>query len=199
MAYRLPVNLGISTTSLERIAQAEQAVDQFFVPLIADSLHLVKEQAVQNLSGVPFTSETGTHTIQKRTGRGAASVQVQAPYGSPFRGRLFASAKTRYGNNPEYDYLAILEYGHDGIKPKYTPTARRGFVSKARLTIPGGDHQLVHGENGFRGITGRYTFVREIPPMAGKYWMKSALETSTDKIQVHAEGMASRFIEERGL
>lgn len=198
MAYRIRLN--ISDRSLDRLRQAHGSVDQVFGPLVRDALDLTKEYAVQNLSGVPFSSRTGTHTINKRTGKGAASLQVQAPYGSPFKGRLFASAKTRYANNPEvYDYLAILEYGRGEIRPKYTPSARAGMQSRARLTIPGGGHQLVQGQGGFRGMSGRYSFVSRIPPMEGKYWMASAAESAGPDIAAMANRRVGQFLADNGL
>lgn len=198
MAYRIRLN--ISDRSLDRLRQAHGAVDQVFGPLVRDSLDLAKEYAAQNLSGVPFTSRTGTHTINKRTGKGVASLQVQAPYGSPFKGRLFASAKTRYANNPEtYDYLAILEYGRGEIRPKYTPAARAGMQGRARLTIPGGGQQLVSGQNGFRGASGRYRFVGRIPPMEGKFWMAAAAESAGPDIAALANQRVERFLQDQGL
>lgn len=198
MAYRIRLNIADST--IQRFAQARGSADEFFVPTVREALDILKEHAVQNLSGVPFTSETGTHTIHKRTGKGAASVQVQAPYGSPYRGRLWASAKTKYADNPEtYDYLSILEYGRGEVKPKYTPSMQAGFVSKARLTIPGGPHQLANGEGGFRGISGRYSFVKRLPPMAGKYWMAAAAESAAPDIDRQVNRRVDEFLHQSGL
>lgn len=198
MAYR--GTLGVKAETINRLSAIAGSVDAIIQPLVRDGLDIVKEHAVQNLSGVPFTSDTGTHVINKRTGKLAGSLQVQSPYGSPFRGRLFASAKTRYANNPEeWDYGAILEYGRGEIRPKYTPSMRAGYVSRARLTIPGGPHSLTHGENGFRGMTGRYSFVRSIPPMEGKGWMKSALETAAPEIEEHASQRVEQFLRDNGL
>lgn len=198
MAYRIRLNIADAT--IQRFAKAAGAADQFFVPTVRDALDILKEHAVQNLSGVPFTSRTGTHTIQKRTGKGAASVQVQTPYGSPYRGRLFASAKTKYADNPEtYDYLSILEYGRGEVKPKYTPSMRAGFESRARIVIPGGPHQLVNGEGGFRGISGRYRFLKRLPPMAGKYWMAAAAESATPDIEARVNRRVDEFLQQSGL
>jgi hypothetical protein len=195
MAYR--VELGLNAATAQRFAQAREAADQFFVPLVRDALDILQGYAVQNLSGVPFTSQTGTHVIQKRTGRAAASVQVQAPYGSPYRGRLFASAKTKYADNPEtYDYLSILEYGRGEVRPKYTPSAKAGFTSRARLAIPGGPHQLVTGEGGFRGVSGRYRFVKRLPPMAGKYWMQAAAEAAAPDIEDRVNRRVDEFLQQ---
>ena len=182
MAYRL--NFDFKTDALSRLSQIKGELPRLAGAIVADSADLIAEYGKQNLSGVPFSSKTGTHTIQKRTGRGAASVVAQYPYGSPFRARVFASAKTRYANNPEeHDYLAILEYGRGEIRPKYTPAAARGDFARARLTIPGGPHQLANGRNGFRGVNGRYAFTKTIPPMEGKYWMAAAATAAAPEIE----------------
>lgn len=120
--------------------------------IVGDAAETIARYGKQNLSGTPFTSRTGTHTIQKRSGRGAASY----PYGSPFRSRVSASAYSRYANNSEeVNYLAVLEYGRGEIRPQYTPPAARGDFARAQLTIPGGPHSLVNGQNIVSGISSR--------------------------------------------
>ena len=181
MAYR--VEFKIDQSQVRQLQALGQSIDQSVAPIVKDALNLIQQYAVQNLSGVPFSSETGNWTIQKRTGKGAASVQVQYPYGSPFKGRVFASAMTRYADNPEeYNYLAILEYGRGEVKPRYTPSMNGGDPGAARLAIPGGPFQLVGGQNGFRGITGRYRFVKSLKPMTGRRWMQAAVESATPEI-----------------
>jgi hypothetical protein len=198
MAYRIDFNF--KGTALEALGQVKGAVPQLAQAIVRDSADLLAEYGKQNLSGVPFTSQTGTHTIQKRTGRGAASVATQYPYGSPYRARVFASAKTRYSNNPEeWDYLAILEYGRGEIKPKYTPSAARGDFARARLAIPGGPHQLVNGQSGFRGMSGRYSFVRTIPPMEGKFWMAAAATAAGPELEEHANQLTDDLLQQYGL
>jgi len=151
---------------------------------------LVEHQAVQNLSGVPFQSKTGSHTIEKRTGKAAASVRAQVPYGAPNRGRIFASAKSQYPGNPDVDYLQILEYGRGEIRPKYTPSMLAGRSDRARLAIPSpGGRMLVSGSGGFRGRTGEYRMVRRIPPMEGKYWMEAAAQAATPEIEELARSL----------
>ncbi len=179
MAFRVSVNVSASN----QLGSIGQQIEARIPGILKDVLDAIAHQAVQNLSGVPFQSETGTHTIQKRTGKGAASVQVQYPYGSPYKGRVFASAFTQYGDNSErWDYLSILEFGRGEIRPKYTSSAKSGS-GRARLAIPGGSVQLVQGQGGFRGVTGRYRFVKSIPPMEGKYWMAAAAEAAKPEIQ----------------
>jgi hypothetical protein len=191
LAYRL--NFDFKTDALSRLSQIKGELPRLAGAIVSDSADLIAKYGKQNLSGVPFTSKTGTHTIQKRSGRGAASVVAQYPYGSPFRARVFASAKARYANNPEeWDYLAILEYGRGEIRPKYTPSAARGDFARARLAIPGGPHQLVNGQSGFRGITGRYAFTKSIPPMEGKYWMAAAATAAAPEI----EALANQHVED---
>jgi hypothetical protein len=186
MAYRLPIAVASGGLQL-----SDQDLNQLVQNILRDGSNLIKQYAVQNLSGVPFQSRTGSHTINKRSGRGAASVQVQYPYNSPYQSRIWADARTRYANNPEeYNYLKVLEEGRGEIRPKYTSTARRGFVSRAALTIPGGPYNLVSGQNGFRGATGNYRFVRSIKPMAGKYWLEAAMA----KAQPEIEEMATQYI-----
>lgn len=198
MAYRVSFNF--KTDAIDRLRSVKDALPQVGGAIVRDSADLIAEYAKQNLSGVPFTSRTGTHTIQKGTGRLAASVGTQYPYGSPFRARVFASAKTRYANNPEeYDYAAILEYGRGPITPRYTPSARAGNFARARLTIPGGSHNLVSGQSGFRGITGRYSFAKSIPPMEGKYWMEAAAQTATDEIHQNANDLLNDALQQYGL
>lgn len=161
------------------LRELERSLDRVVAPIMEDSLNLLKQYAVQNLSGVPYTYEGASYTIQKRSGMGAASVQIQYPYGSPFKGRVFASAMTRYDGNPEqYNYLGILEFGRGEVKPKYTPAMKAGHPERARLAIPVGPHELISGQRGFRGITGKYRFVKSLPPMEGKHWMAAAAEAA---------------------
>lgn len=189
MSYRVTFDLrGIE--SLEALTALKAAVPEIAARTVEGGAERIATYGKEHLSGVPFTSRTGTHVIQKRTGRGAASVEAQYPYGSPYRSRVFASAMTRYANNPEeWNYLAVLEYGRGEIRPKYTPSMMRGQPGRARLTIPGGPHQLVNGENNFRGISGRYSFARTIPPMAGKFWFEAAVDRAKPEIreQVNTE------------
>jgi hypothetical protein len=194
MGYRVQFDFGQG--AIAALRQAGASIDSLVAPIMQDAVNILHHEAVQNLSGVTFQSKTGTHTINKRSGRGAASVQPQYPYGSPFKARIFADYQTRYANNPEsYNILKILEEGHGGIKPKYTPAMNRGMVSQARLTVPGGRFQLVSGQTGFRGMTGRYSFVREIPPMQGRYWMDAAAKTAEPKIKAM---VAQRIKEQLG-
>jgi hypothetical protein len=198
MAYRVDFNF--KTTALDALSQVKGAVPQLAQAIVKDSADLIAAYGKQHLSGVPFTSATGTHTIQKRSGRGAASVSTQYPYGSPYRSRVFASAMVRYSNNPnEVDYLAVLEYGRGEIKPRYTPSAARGDFARARLTIPGGPHQLVNGQSGFRGMSGRYSFMKTIPPMAGKFWMAAAAERAAPEIEDRANQATMEALKQYGL
>lgn len=198
MAYRLDFNF--KAGPLEALSQFKGAVPQLAEAIVRDSADLLAEYGKQNLSGVPFTSKTGTHTIQKRSGRGAASVTAQHPYGSPYRARVFASAMTRYADNPEeWNYLAILEYGRGEIRPKYTPAAARGDFARARLAIPGGPHQLVNGQSGFRGMSGRYSFAKSIPPMEGKFWMAAAAEAAGSGIEQNANALTDKALKQYGL
>lgn len=178
MAYRL--QFSIAPNSLDTV---RQHIDLKIAPIMQDALEAIANHAKQNLSGVPFESRTGTHVINKRSGKGAASVQVQYPYGSPYRGRVFASALSQYPGNPEaVNYLAVLEYGRGEIRPKYTPSMKFGRPDRARLTIPGGPFGLVSGQNGFRGQTGRYRFAKSIPPMKGKYWLEAAANAAQKEL-----------------
>jgi hypothetical protein len=198
MAYRL--DFDFKTGPLEALSRFKGAVPQLAQQIVKDSADLLVEYGKQNLSGVPFSSQTGTHTIQKRTGRGAASVQSQYPYGSPFRARVFASALTRYADNPEeWNYLAILEYGRGEIRPKYTPSAARGDFARSRLAIPGGPHQLVNGAGGFRGMSGRYSFVKTIPPMEGKFWMAAAATAAGPELEENANQLTLDALQQYGL
>jgi hypothetical protein len=198
MAYRIDFNF--KAGPLEALNQFKGAVPQLAQAIVKDSADLLAEYGKQNLSGVPFTSSTGTHTIQKRSGRGAASVTAQYPYGSPYRARVFASALTRYANNPEeWDYLAILEYGRGEIRPKYTPAAARGDFARARLAIPGGPHQLVNGQGGFRGMSGRYSFMKSIPPMEGKFWMAAAATAAGPDLEQNANDRTDEALKQYGL
>lgn len=198
MAYRL--SFDFKSDAFARIGRIKGELPRVAGAIVADSAERIADYAKQNLSGEPFTSKTGTHTIQKRTGRGAASVIAQYPYGSPFRARVFASAKTRYADNPEvHDYLAILEYGRGEIRPKYTPSASRGDFARARLTIPGGPHALDEGKNGFRGQSGNYRFTKTIPPMEGKYWMAAAAQAAAPEIEALANAHIDDALNRLGL
>jgi hypothetical protein len=198
MPYRISVTL--NTQAIESLRSAGANLNELVGKIVPDALDIIKEQAVRNLSGVPFAGQNGSFTIQKRSGKLAASVQTQYPYGSPYKGRVFASAKTRYANNPEeYDYAAILEYGRGEVVPKYTPAMQSGRTGAARLAIPGGGNSLVHGVGGFRGMTGRYFFVKRLPPMPGRYWMQAAAESSQKSIQSMASGVMDEFLSKRGL
>lgn len=196
MAYRLKIAIE-DRKALDGLKDAARYMDQIVAPYMKDALDLIAEQARQNLSGVPFGSG---EVIQKRTGKGVASVQTQYPYRSQYNGRVYASAMTRYANNPEeYNYLAILEYGRGPIRPKYTPSMLAGNPGKARLAIPGGPFMLANGSNGFRGVSGRYRFVREIPAMEGKYWMRSALESVAPQLRQLAYEKVDEYLEAKGF
>lgn len=196
--YRIQVSL--SSDTQERLRRVETSLTDLYATLIPAVLEVTKQQAVAHLSGVPFTSETGTHVINKRTGKGAASVQTVYPYRSVHRGVVFASAMTRYANNPEeYNYLAILEYGRGPIRPKHTASVLAGKPNRARLTIPGGPYTLVHGVKGFRGKTGFYRFTKEIPAMEGKYWMRGALEAVRPKLDAIANKVVNDFLDSHGF
>jgi hypothetical protein len=181
MAYRVPISLGANLTPA--LLEKAGGIDGLVGPILRDSLETLQNYGKEHLSGVPFTSDTGSHTIHKRTGVGAASVLTQYPYGSPYKGRVFAFASTRYADNPEtYNYLAILEFGRGEIKPRYTPAALAGNPAAARLTIPGGPNALANGVGGFRGMSGNYRMVRRIPPMEGKGWMAAAVKKTEIEI-----------------
>ena len=195
MAFR--VWLKLDTGAAQRLRAMKDGAGELGQQIVADAADITKEYTVQNLSGVPFTSQTGTHIINKRTGRGAASVQVQHPYGSPFRARLFASAMSSYADNPPVNYLYILEHGRGEVRPKYTPAMQEGRSSAARLVIPGGQHYLVSGQNGFRGQSGYYRFVRRLPPMEGKHWMQAAAQAATPEIQSHSNELVHDYLNGR--
>jgi hypothetical protein len=198
MSYKLAID--IKSGPVQRLNQFAGVVPQLAQQIVADSAETIARYGKQNLSGTPFTSRTGTHTIQKRTGRGAASVTAQYPYGSPFKARVFASAFSRYSDNPEeINYLAVLEYGRGEIRPKYTPSAARGDFARARLTIPGGPHNLVNGQGGFRGISGRYSFAKTIPPMGGKFWMEAAAQAAGPEIEAQANTLIDETLKMYGL
>lgn len=194
MAYRVKVNLKSNPEALRRIrSRFSEATPK----IIRRSLDAIQQQAIENVSGVPYTDpQTGQmRQIEKRTGKLAASIRTQFPYGSPYRGRIYARAMTRYANNPEeYNYAAILEYGRGEIKPKYTPSMQRGDVRKAALTIPGGGQYLISGQNGFRGRSGNYRFVKRIPPMEGKHWMGAAVEMSLEQLSDIAKQEINKLI-----
>lgn len=199
MAYRITIDLG-GIESIQALAALRDQLPAIAARTVENAAERVATYGKEHLSGVPFTSRTGGHAIQKRTGRGAASVESQYPYGSPFKSRVFASAMTRYANNPEeWNYLAVLEYGRGEIRPKYTPSMIAGQPSRARLTIPGGPHQLVNGENNFRGISGRYSFARSIPPMAGKYWFEAAVERAKPEIKEQIDAEIKSVLTRYGL
>lgn len=199
MAYRVTIDLS-GIESIQALAALQDQLPAIAARTVESAAERVATYGKQHLSGVPFTSRTGSHVIQKRTGRGAASVESQYPYGSPFTSRVFASAMTRYANNPEeWNYLAVLEYGRGEIRPKYTPSMIAGQPSRARLTIPGGPHQLVNGENNFRGISGRYSFARSIPPMAGKYWFEAAVERAKPEIKEQIDAEIKSVLTRYGL
>lgn len=151
--------------------------------IVRDAATVLQHHYVQNLSGVPFESQTGPQIIRKQTGKSAASVQVQAPYGSPYSARVYASSPTAYPGNPErYNILKILETGRGEIIPKYTKGAREG--GRAALTIPSSGGQfLAQGQGGFRGMSGNYRFVRYIRPMVGKYPLQAAISTAKPEIE----------------
>lgn len=185
MAYRIPVKF--KAAELEAIASIQRKASRIATPILEEVLTRAQHWYGQNLSGKSFTSRTGTHVIQKRTGKGFASIQTEIPYGQPNRGRLFADAQTRYANNPEfYNYLRILETGRGEVRPRYTRSVMSGNPERARLIIPArggtGGHLLTEGVNGFRGKTGRYHFVKKLPPMEGKYPLEAAVEQTKKEI-----------------
>ncbi|MBT9316296.1 HK97 gp10 family phage protein [Leptothoe spongobia] len=198
MAYR--VQIRPKQEALDLFQSLKEGLPGVLREIVRDAADITAQYAKQNVSGVPFESETGTHTINKRSGQLAASIQYQHPYGSPFRARIFSSAKTRYADNPEeYDYGAILEYGRGEIVPRYTPSAKAGNTGQAKLTIPGGAHQLNSGTGGFRGVSGGYAFVSRIPPMEGKYWMQAAQKAAQPDITEMAQQRVDSFIEQQGF
>lgn len=177
------VKLNIDPNQLAQLRQKRDAVTAGVGAIVYDAATVLQHHAVQNLSGVPFESDTGIHTIQKRSGKSAASIQVQSPYNSPYSARVYGSSYTGYPGNPErYDILAILEYGRGEIRPRYTKGAQAG--TRSALTIPSGGGQfLSQGANGFRGMSGNYRFVSCIPPMEGKGWMQAAVRTAKPEIE----------------
>lgn len=184
MAYRFKVS--VSTAVINRLQEDREGLVNFVGPVVEDALNITQQWAVRNLSGVSFSSKTGNWAIQKRSGMSSASVQVQYPFGKPYAGRVYAYRGTRYDGNPEeYNVLKILEEGRGEVLPKYTPSARGGFVSRASLVIPveNGGRYLVSGQNGFRGVTGNYRFVKRLPPMQGRYWMQAAATSAEPEIQ----------------
>lgn len=195
MAYRIQVNFKTSTP--EAFSKLRSRLSDITPNVMRQSLDAIQQRAVENVSGVPYRDPiTGkTRTIEKRTGKLASSIRTQFPYGSPYRGRIFARAMTRYANNPEeYNYAAILEHGRGEIKPKYTPAMQRGQSSQARLTIPGGGQYLVSGQNGFRGRSGQYRFVKCIPPMEGKHWLAAAVEDTREEVEAIARKAVEKAI-----
>lgn len=181
MSYR--ISFQIDNSLVERLRSAGGNIDSIIAPIMRDGLASIQHYAVQNLSGVPFQSSSGSWSIQKRTGKGAASVQVQYPYGSPFSGRIFADSRAQYPGSPEsINYLKVLEFGHGGIEPKYTPSMQNGKPGRARLTLPGGNIPLVNGQGGFRGVTGRYRFVKRIKPLVGRRWMEAAAHNAKQEL-----------------
>jgi len=182
MAYKL--NIHFKKGDLDFLKDAGIKVQQIIDPLVGDALDLVQEYAKEHLSGIPFTHDGESHTIQKRSGKGAASVQTQYPYGGPYRGRIYASAYSTYPGHDPVDYLSVLEYGRGEIRPKSTPSMVNGQPGKARLTVPAaGGTFLAHGASGFRGASGNYRFVSRIPPMKGKGWMAAAADKALPEIQ----------------
>jgi len=191
MAFRVKV----SADAVLALQQLRDRAPSYAGRIVEAQADITKEHYVQNLSGVPFTSETGSHIINKRTGRAVASVQIQYPYGSPYKARLFAAAFTQYASNPErYNYLSILEYGRGPIIPRYTPSALGGNPGGARLAIPGGGHFLVTGQGGFRGATGSYRFVRAIGPMEGKHPLGAAIASSQPEVEAATNEIISEAI-----
>ncbi|MBT9160459.1 MAG: hypothetical protein DDT26_01745 [Dehalococcoidia bacterium] len=194
MGYRLELKLKGET--IEKIARTHDGGEKLMAKIIPEALAVIEKKAKENLSGIPFSSKTGNHTIQKRTGRLVESVGTQYPYENPYKGRVFASAKTRYAFNPEeHDYAAILEFGRGEIKPKYTPSMMAGKYRSAALTIPGGGAQLTTGLNGFRGASGSYRFVKRIPPMEGKFWMESALQSTAEEVAAKALAAIDAYLD----
>lgn len=176
MAFRIQFQSSVRVN----LQQIRQAVDRVVPDLVRESLETVRQQAARHLSGSPFTSRTGSHTIR---GNGDA-VQSQYPNGTPNQGRVFTSRIVQYPGNPErYDVLKVLEFGHGEIRPKYTPSMRAGRPDRARLAIPDGPNELTTGQFGFRGVTGRYKFVKSIPAKEGKYWMESAAIAARPRVR----------------
>jgi hypothetical protein len=150
-------------------------------PTTRRATEVLHKQAIAHLSGTPFTSKTGTWRINASQ-KSIDGVKLEHPYRSPYRGRVTAAAYSEYPGNQPVNYLAILEYGRGEIRPKYTPSARNGFQSKARLTIPGGNRYLSSGSKGFRGVSGNYSFAKRIGPMDGRYWLEAAIAKSREEI-----------------
>ena len=195
MAYQIKVNLAKSNP--ESFQQIRSNLSEIVPKILRRSLDAVQQQAVENVSGVPYTDPVSgqTRQIEKRSGKLAASIRTQFPYGSPYQGRIFARAMTRYANNPEeWNYAAILEYGRGEIKPKYTPSMQKGNVKSAALTVPSGGQYLISGQNGFRGRSGNYRFVKRIPPMEGKHWMAAAVDMSQDDLRAIAKEEINKVI-----
>ncbi len=179
--YRVKLNIDPAQT--KGLQNARRNLAGVAGEIVRDAATVLQHHYVQNLSGVPFQSSTGPHIIRKQTGKSAASVQVQAPYGSPYSARVYASSPTGYPGNPErYNILEILETGRGEIIPKYTKGARSG--GRAALTIPSaGGRFLAQGQGGFRGMSGNYRFVKYIRPMTGKRPLEAAVRTATPEIE----------------
>jgi hypothetical protein len=177
------VKLNIDPAQITALTRIKQGLGSAGTEIVRDAATVLQHHYVQNLSGVPFESKTGPQIIRKQTGKSAASVQVQAPYGSPYSARIYASSPTGYPGNPDrYNILEILETGRGEIIPKYTKGARSG--GRAALTIPSAGGQfLAQGQGGFRGMSGNYRFVKFIGPMTGKYPLQSAIRTAKPEIE----------------
>lgn len=197
MVYRLKIGLPPELSNAPKAVG--DAVVQVVPTIMKDALEMLEHRAKENLSGIPFQSPTGIQSIQKRTGKAAASIQSQFPYGSPYRGRLFGSALSQYPGNEAVDYLAVLEYGRGEIRPKYTPSMQGGKAGRARLTIPGGPTALVQGQQGFRGISGMYYFVSRIPAKEGMYPIQSAAQASQPEITAMAKEVVTQALRKAGL
>jgi hypothetical protein len=177
------VKLNIDPAQLTALQKVKRNLSGAAGEIVRDAATVLQHHYVQNLSGVPFESSTGPHIIRKQTGKSAASVQVQAPYGSPYSARVYASSPTGYPGNPDrYNILEILETGRGEIIPKYTKGARSG--GRGALTIPSAGGQfLAQGQNGFRGMSGNYRFVKYIRPMTGKHPLEAAIRTAKPEIE----------------
>lgn len=169
------VRLNIDPNQISKLRGVQQRLSTEVGEIVRDAATVLQHHAVQNLSGVPFEGTYKTEIIKKQTGKSAASIQVQAPYSSPYSARVFGSNMTGYpGNDERYNILSILEYGRGEIRPK------KGQA----LAIPSAGGQFLRqGENGFRGMSGNYRFVRYIPPMPGKGWMRAAIESAKPEIE----------------
>lgn len=177
------VKLNVDPGQIAALTKIKREMSGAVGEIVRDAATVLQHHYVQNLSGVPFESSTGPQIIRKQTGKSAASVQVQAPYGSPYSARVFASSPTGYPGNPDrYNILQILETGRSEIIPKYTKGARSG--GRSALTIPSAGGQfLAQGQGGFRGMSGNYRFVKYIRPMTGKHPLEAAIRTARPEIE----------------